>query len=287
MANLKPIEKKFFEDIFGMGTGYVLDFSDQTFDEFFRSVVGINIRDDKYAFNGNSKAKRLRAFWEIESNEVVGKVLKELVEIWRYSQERMGEDIDDDYKRALRIIYRLLGKEYDDAAKEEDFLKRDFEIKLSQLNLSAELSDVIRQRINEIQICLNNKAPLAVIFLCGSVLEGLLLDLATKHPQKFNTSKSAPKNKEGKTKPFREWTLSNLIDVAYEIGFLGLDVKKFSHSLRDFRNYIHPYQQVSSKFKPDMHTAQISWKVLQAAIEDLSKKITLCIAISTILTLCS
>jgi len=95
--------------------------------------------------------------------------------------------------------------------------------------------------------------------------------LAIKYPQEFNTSKSAPKNKEGKTKPFREWTLSNLINVACEIDFLGLDVKKFSYSLRDFRNYIHPYQQVSSKFKPDIHTAQISWKVLQAAIEDLSK----------------
>ena len=272
MANLKPIEKKFFEDIFDMETGYVLDFTNITFAEFFRDTVGIDIYDDKYAFNGNSKAKRLRAFWEIESDEIVGKVLKELVEIWKYNQGKMGKDIDDDYKRALRIIYRLLGKEYDDAAvKEEDFLKKDFEVKLSQLNLSAELSDVIRQRINEIQICLNNKAPLAVIFLCGSVLEGLLLDLATKHPQKFNTSKSAPKNKEGKTKPFREWTLGNFIDVAYEIGFLGLDVRNFSHSLRDFRNYIHPYQQVSSKFKPDMHTAQISWKVLQAAIEDLSK----------------
>ncbi len=79
------------------------------------------------------------------------------------------------------------------------------------------------------------------------------------------------KNKEGKIKQFREWTLNNLIDVAHEIGFLGLDVKKHSHSLRDFRNYIHPHQQMISGFTPDKDTAQISWKVLQAAIADLSK----------------
>ena len=126
MANLKPAEKKFFEDIFGMETGYVLDFSNQTFAEFFRDTVGIDIYDDKYSFNGNSKAKRLRVFWEIESDEIVRKVLKELVEIWKYNQERMGNDIDNDYKRALRIIYKLLGKEYNGAAKEEDFLKKRF-----------------------------------------------------------------------------------------------------------------------------------------------------------------
>jgi len=273
MANLKPVEKKYFEDIFGMSSGHVLDYTNATFAELFRDVVGIDIYDDKYAFNGDSKAKRLRAFWGLESDEIAGKVLEELLEIWKYDQEKVGKTVDHNiYKKGLKIVYRLLGKQYDDdVTKEEDFLKRDFEINLSQLNLTSGLSDIIEQRITEIQICLKNNASLAVIFLCGSVLEGLLLDFATKYPQKFNTSGSAPKNKEGKIKKFHEWTLNDLINVAHEIGFLGLDVKKYSHSMRDFRNYIHPYQQMVSKFTPDEYTAQISWKVLQAAIADLSK----------------
>ena len=256
-----------------MSSGYVLDYTNTTFAELFRDVVNIDIYDYKYAFNGDSKAKRLRAFWESESDEIVGKVLEELLEIWKYDQEKVGKTIDHNtYKKGLKIVYRLLGKQYhDDVTKEEDFLKRDFEINLSQLNLTSGLSDIIEQRITEIQICLKNNASLAVIFLCGSVLEGLLLDFATKYPQKFNTSRSAPKNKEGKIKKFHEWMLNDLINVAHEIGFLDLDVKKYSHSMRDFRNYIHPYQQMVSKFTPDGHTAQISWKVLQAAIADLSK----------------
>ena len=51
---------------------------------------------------------------------------------------------------------------------------------------------------------------------------------------------------------------------------LKLDVKKFSHELRDFRNYIHPYEQLASKFTPDKHTAEICLQVLKAAIADLS-----------------
>ena len=43
-------------------------------------------------------------------------------------------------------------------------------------------------------------------------------------------------------------------------------------SEKDFRNYIHPRQQLSQNFNPDMHTAKISWQVLQAAIADLTGK---------------
>jgi len=38
---------------------------------------------------------------------------------------------------------------------------------------------------------------------------------------------------------------------------------------KDFRNYIHPRQQASQNFNPDKHTAEISWKVLQATIANL------------------
>jgi hypothetical protein len=51
-------------------------------------------------------------------------------------------------------------------------------------------------------------------------------------------------------------------------------VKKYSHSLRDFRNYIHPYEQLSSRFDPDIKTAKISFQVLKAAIADLEKRVS-------------
>ena len=47
MAKLKFADKKFFEDIFEMKSGYILDYSNATFDEFFRETVGINIYDEK------------------------------------------------------------------------------------------------------------------------------------------------------------------------------------------------------------------------------------------------
>jgi hypothetical protein len=128
---------------------------------------------------------------------------------------------------------------------------------------------MIAQRIDEIQKALASNASLAVIFLYGSTLEGLLQDAAIKNIQKFNTASAAPK-KDGKVLKLNEWTLEGLINVAHETGMIGLDVKKYGHALRDFRNYIHPREQALQNFNPDKHTAEISWKVLQAAIAGLS-----------------
>ena len=70
---------------------------------------------------------------------------------------------------------------------------------------------------------------------------------AQKEPARFNRSNASPKNeRDGKVKAFHEWSLSEFINVAQDIGLLKPDVQKFSHGLRDFRNYIHPYQQMIS-----------------------------------------
>lgn len=155
--------------------------------------------------------------------------------------------------------------------KEDDFLKNEFnEIVLDKLGLDSVITETLNIRFDEIKKCMTIKAPISVIFLSGSSLEGILLGIASKHPRNFNQSNSSPKDKEGKVKPYHEWTLSNFIDTAHEIGLLKEDVKKFSHSLRDFRNYIHPYEQVSARFNPDEHTAKICLQVLKAAIFQLS-----------------
>ena len=160
------------------------------------------------------------------------------------------------------------------APNEDEFLKRDFqEISLESIGLDGTVTEVLKLRVDEIEKCLSaDQPPLSVIFLAGSTLEGVLLGVALKYPKEFNQSKSSPKDKDGKVKQYPDWTLSNFIDVTYEVGFLAEDVKKVdSHCLRDFRNYIHPYQQMSSGFYPDTHTAKISWQVLKAALFQLSK----------------
>jgi hypothetical protein len=79
MVQLKHSEKRILEEALDMGSGYVLNFSDRTFAEFFDDH-GITIYQEKYGFNGSSKAKHMRAFIEVEDAFTVCRVLRHLWE---------------------------------------------------------------------------------------------------------------------------------------------------------------------------------------------------------------
>jgi len=80
MSDLSNIEKRRFERLFGMGSGYVLNFSNRTFEEFIIDSTGKSIYDATYDNASGSKANRLRAFWTAEPNYVVAKLLGELLQ---------------------------------------------------------------------------------------------------------------------------------------------------------------------------------------------------------------
>jgi len=139
------------------------------------------------------------------------------------------------------------------------------------LNLEIGIADILERRWDEIQKCIDIEANLASVILMGSLLEGFLLGVMLKFPKEANNAHNAPRDKEGKVKKFPEWTLSEMIDVAHSIDWIELDVKKFSHALRTFRNIIHPYHQLACKAFPDIDTCKISWLVVQAACNDIAK----------------
>lgn len=112
MSSLTPSEKQRFEHLLGMMGGYVLDFSNSSFADLFSDVTGIDIYQEKYSIYGDSKAKRLRCFWEIEPDRIVGKVLSEMLGIW---ENRNRDKITDpDYVYSRKTISRLLMEELDE-----------------------------------------------------------------------------------------------------------------------------------------------------------------------------
>lgn len=104
MANLTFFEKSKLEKLFGMGGGYVLDFSNRTFQEFVADIAGRDIFDQKYEYASGSKANRLRAFWSKEPNHVVGKLLSGLLD---YCKDG-SVDPPNLHEDCRRIAQRLL-----------------------------------------------------------------------------------------------------------------------------------------------------------------------------------
>lgn len=110
MADLSRLEKLKLENIFEMNDGYVLDFSNKTFNNFIFETINIELYSDKYADNGESKANRLRTIWQKENNYLVGKLTKEMLDYWKdtvmiYKQitEKQQIHFEECYKIANKL----------------------------------------------------------------------------------------------------------------------------------------------------------------------------------------
>jgi len=103
---------RLLDGIFGMGSGYVLDFSNKTFAEFFTEELGINIDDPRYAAEGTSKGKRLRYFLKNADPQLR---IKTLLALWDYretTRRRRGEAerVPNAEAEFYSLIERLGGK---------------------------------------------------------------------------------------------------------------------------------------------------------------------------------
>lgn len=103
MSNLKTTDKKILEKLFKMEGGYVLEFSDRTFGQFFKDECGIDVYDEKngYDYIGTSKANRMRAVWEKEDDKTVGSIIITLVEYAKTDLLTDGKEITATEKELL------------------------------------------------------------------------------------------------------------------------------------------------------------------------------------------
>jgi len=111
MATIGAIDMAFLDELFEMRGGYVLDFTDRTFAEFFTDEVGCDIDSAIYASAGRSKGKRLRSFLRLAEPATVAKALASL---WEYREairvrDRKPESVERATERLRALLDRLGG----------------------------------------------------------------------------------------------------------------------------------------------------------------------------------
>ena len=113
MANLSLKEKCILEDLFGMSTGYVLSFSNNSFQRFVVESIGIDIYEGPGYEEYCSKAKKLRKIWKDEPDHVVGRLIEDLLLYYRgHELKRKGALTDYEKEKTdemLLVAIRLLG----------------------------------------------------------------------------------------------------------------------------------------------------------------------------------
>lgn len=109
MSSLKYVDQLKFESLFGMKSGYVLDFSNRTFRDFFIATIEFDIYAGTDAEHTPSKANLLREFWSKAGDSLVAKVNKELLDHWRTITTNKTQSDITLFNSCLEINDALMG----------------------------------------------------------------------------------------------------------------------------------------------------------------------------------
>lgn len=134
----------------------------------------------------------------------------------------------------------------------------------ASISADAEMQQLLANRWSECVSCVSHNLPLAATVMMGGLMEALLLARINKlsdQSQVFK-AKAAPRDKRtGTVLKLREWTLSNYIDVAHELGWISATYKDVGAILRDYRNYIHPYKEYQHKKRITPEDSKMLWEI--------------------------
>lgn len=135
MSDIEIKEEAVFEELFEMSSGWVLDTTNASLKKLIGSCVGINLEEKKYYAKGKSKANRLRCFWEIDTNENVGKALLCLL---KYYDELYGSDYNDEelFKKGCKIAKSIINRTKKEEIKIEKTNNEKLNILIDEMNSS-------------------------------------------------------------------------------------------------------------------------------------------------------
>ena len=101
------------DDLFEMHDGFVLNFKDRTFAQFFAEELNVDINDSTYLKNGTSKGKHLKCFLQTVDKTSVVKTLHALWEYREIFRKRAGkaDEVANAHGQLLTLIARIEGKQ--------------------------------------------------------------------------------------------------------------------------------------------------------------------------------
>ena len=111
-ARIRSMDIPITDKVFGMESGYVVNFTNRTFANFFHEELRVNIYDNRWAAQGTSKANRLRYYLQRANGH---KALQTLEALWEYREAisitTECPKLEDAVLTAyFRIIQRLGGR---------------------------------------------------------------------------------------------------------------------------------------------------------------------------------
>ena len=129
----------------------------------------------------------------------------------------------------------------------------------------SDLRNILERDYIEIQRAYIAGCWKSVIILSGSAIEAILLDRLNQDEPLAKDASKAPNRGD-----ISRWDLVDIIKVCVELKFVSAGVEKLSSAVREYRNLIHPGNEIRNKLVFGAEEAKIAVEVLHIVHRDLS-----------------
>jgi hypothetical protein len=129
----------------------------------------------------------------------------------------------------------------------------------------SKLRAIVERDYVEVQRAFVAQCWKATIIVSGGAIEAILTDILLADEQRAKSAQAA----RGKS-DITKWDLAELIDVAVELKLVSAGVSKLSHPIREYRNLVHPGNEIRTALEFDREEARIALEVLNILRRDLT-----------------
>lgn len=138
-----------------------------------------------------------------------------------------------------------------------------------QLDISAAEAQNFLFTWREIELCYRATAYLAATIMLGSLLESILLVALKRNRGKLAPAGVIYHDARNQERPPEKWSLSEMIEAASQLGWTNQKARAFSHSLREYRNLVHPELRRRPNDMPTGHECLIGSIIVASLVNDL------------------
>ena len=121
----------------------------------------------------------------------------------------------------------------------------------------SKLREIVERDYVELQRAFVALCWKSVIILSGGAMEAILTDLLLDRESDAKAASSAPRKSD-----ITKWDFADLINVAVELKLITSGVSKLSHPIREYRNLVHPGNELRNKLEFGPEEARIAIEVL-------------------------
>ncbi len=139
------------------------------------------------------------------------------------------------------------------------------------------LKNILIRDFLELQTCKKLNLSKSTFILCGSIVEALLINHIIGDEERMSSAKQRFNDIVRSEKPNRidlspeKWWFAEIIDVCDKLELVSKESIREVWKLNDYRQIIHPMNEISTKKNISPDLAQIAYHTLSIIITDLRK----------------